>query len=153
MVVGLVVVVWVLGLPHPHPFVTVFILVDFCFWCYLSINTCISKKFVVPLHMFRRKYTVTVLDSKWNVIKNRLKLNPIPRKDELLFFDGLYYEVINIVHRIDEKQGIFVVVNAFKHQERVENQWFKTFFEKIAKKTWQMSKLLVPLQYIFKQRS
>jgi len=72
--------------------------------------------------MFRRKYTVTVLDSKWNVIKNRLKLNPIPRKDELLFFDGLYYEVINIVHRIDEKQGIFVVVNPFKHQEKVENQ-------------------------------
>lgn len=94
----------------------------FFIWCYLSINTCISKKFVVPLHMFRRKYTVTVLDSKWNVIKNRLKLNPIPRKDELLFFDGLYYEVINIVHRIDEKQGIFVVVNSFKHQEKTENQ-------------------------------
>ena len=103
--------------------------------------------------MFRRKYTVTVLDSKWNVIKNRLKLNPIPRKDELLFLDGLYYEVINIVHRIDEKQGIFVVVNPFKHQEKIENQWFKTFFEKSTKKTWQMSKLLVPLQYIFKQRS
>ena len=31
VVVGLVVVVWVFGLPHPHPFVTVFILVGFLF--------------------------------------------------------------------------------------------------------------------------
>jgi hypothetical protein len=124
VVVGLVVVVVVVfGLPHPHPFVTVFIFfLTFLVWCYLLINTCISKKFVVPLHMFTRKYTVSVLDSKWNVIKNRLKLDAIPRKDELLFFDNLYYEVMNIVHVLNEKQGIFVIVNEFKHQQTAENQ-------------------------------
>lgn len=75
--------------------------------------------------MFRRKYTVTILDSKWSVIKNRLKLDVIPRKDELLFFDNLYYEVINIVHVLKEKQGIFVIVNEFKHQQTTENEWIK----------------------------
>jgi hypothetical protein len=72
--------------------------------------------------MFTRKYSVTVLDSKWKVVKNDLKIHTIPRKDELLFFDGLYYEVINIVHTLDQKQKIFVIVNVFKHQENIQNQ-------------------------------
>jgi hypothetical protein len=69
--------------------------------------------------MFKRKYTVTLLDSKWKIVKNTIKLNVIPRKDELLFFDGFYYEVINIVHVLDKTQKIFIIVNSFKHQGNI----------------------------------
>ena len=31
--------------------------------------------------MFKTKYTVSLLDSKWNVVKNNVKLYLLPRKD------------------------------------------------------------------------
>jgi hypothetical protein len=66
--------------------------------------------------MFRTKYTATILDSKWNVVKNRMKFAAIPRSGEYLFFDGLYHEVLNIVHTLDDKQVIFVIINEIPHQ-------------------------------------
>jgi hypothetical protein len=66
--------------------------------------------------MFKRQYTVSILDSKWNVVKNRMKFVAIPRSSEYLFFDGLYHEVLNIVHTLDGKQGIFVIINEIPHQ-------------------------------------
>lgn len=61
--------------------------------------------------MFNKKYTVSILDSKWNVVKNRMKFISIPRSGEYVFFDGLYHEVLNIIHVFDGKTGIFVVIN------------------------------------------
>jgi hypothetical protein len=68
--------------------------------------------------MFRRKYTVTLLDSKWNPIKNRLKMSIIPRKDEFIYFNEQYYTVLNIVHNIARKQGICVVVEELNQMDK-----------------------------------
>jgi len=61
--------------------------------------------------MFKTKYTVSILNSKWIPLKMDLKLNVVPRSDELIFMDNQYYKVLNIVHMLNEKQGIFVIIN------------------------------------------
>jgi hypothetical protein len=66
--------------------------------------------------MFRTKYKVTLIDSKWNVVKNNVKVSVLPRRDEYVFFDGLYYLVLNVVHTLDGQQGIFVIINETPHQ-------------------------------------
>jgi hypothetical protein len=35
----------------------------------------------------------------------------IPRRDEYIYMNEQYYEVINVVHMLNEKQDIFVIVN------------------------------------------
>ncbi|MEI6880341.1 MAG: hypothetical protein WCK82_03280 [Bacteroidota bacterium] len=66
--------------------------------------------------MFKSKYKVTLIDSKWNVVKNNIKLSVLPRRDEYVFFDGLYYLVLNVVHVLDGKQGVFVIINETPYQ-------------------------------------
>ena len=66
--------------------------------------------------MFKSKYNVTLIDSKWNVVKNNIKLSVLPRRDEYVFFDGLYYLVLNVVHVLDGKQGVFVIINETPYQ-------------------------------------
>jgi hypothetical protein len=66
--------------------------------------------------MFRTKYTVTILDSKWQVIKNNLKLSVVPRQGEYIYLDNKYVNVINVVHSVDHKHVIFVVVEEISVQ-------------------------------------
>ena len=61
--------------------------------------------------MFKTKYTITLLNSKWSVIKNKVKVIVIPRNGEYIYLDEQYYEVLNVVHSIDENQNIFVIIN------------------------------------------
>ena len=61
--------------------------------------------------MFRTKYTVSILNSKWVPLKRDLKLSIIPRKDEYIYLNDQYHEVVNVVHMLNEKQDIFVVIN------------------------------------------
>ena len=61
--------------------------------------------------MFERKYTISILNSKWEEIKRNIKIDVIPRRDEFIYLDDQYYEVLNIVHTLDEKQDIFVIIN------------------------------------------
>jgi hypothetical protein len=35
----------------------------------------------------------------------------IPRRDEYIYLNEQYYEVLNVVHTLNEKQDIFVIVN------------------------------------------
>ena len=57
------------------------------------------------------KYTVSILNCKWLPIKRNVEMIIIPRKDEYVYMDEQYYEVINVVHMLNEKQDIFVIVN------------------------------------------
>ena len=59
--------------------------------------------------MFKMKYTISLLDSKWNPIKTNLKLQNIPRIGEFLFLDQ-YYEVLHVIHTLDGKHNIFIVI-------------------------------------------
>lgn len=61
--------------------------------------------------MFITKYTTSLLNVKWEPIKRNLKLNVIPRIGEYLYFNEQYYEVINIIHMLDDKQEYFIIVN------------------------------------------
>jgi hypothetical protein len=59
--------------------------------------------------MLKEEYTVSILDSKWKEVKRNINILFIPRKNEYIYLDEQYYEVINIVHVINEKQDIFII--------------------------------------------
>jgi hypothetical protein len=61
--------------------------------------------------MFKTKYITSLLNVKWEPIKRNLKLNIIPRIGEYLYFNEEYYEVINVVHMLNNKQEYFIIVN------------------------------------------
>ena len=63
--------------------------------------------------MFKRKYKVSMLDSKWNPIKRNVKLDVIPKSDEYIWDNSKYYRVINVVHSIDKKHEIFVIIEEY----------------------------------------
>jgi len=63
--------------------------------------------------MFSKKYNITLLDSKWNIIKSNLKLPTIPRRDEYVCHVNVYYRVLNVVHSTDDKQSTFIIVEQF----------------------------------------
>ena len=60
--------------------------------------------------MFKKKYNVMLIDSKWNPIKKDLKFTVIPRKDEYIYLVDRYYHVINVVHNMLLKHDILIVV-------------------------------------------
>ena len=73
--------------------------------------------------MFETKYTVSIINSKWERIKNNLKLKVIPRRDELIFFDDKYHTVLNVVHMLNKKQDIYIIINVLAQQPKeVENE-------------------------------
>ena len=61
--------------------------------------------------MFKTKYKVSILDSKWQPIEIKLKLSVIPRRDEYIYLNNQYYQVLNVVHKLNDKQDIFIVIN------------------------------------------
>jgi hypothetical protein len=63
--------------------------------------------------MFSKKYNITLLDSKWNVIKSNVKLPTVPRRDEYVWHVNVYYRVLNVVHSTDDKQTTFIIVEQF----------------------------------------
>ena len=65
--------------------------------------------------MFKRKYNISLLTSKWVPIKRNVNLTLIPRSGELLFLDGQYYEIINVIHMINKKQEIFLVIKELEN--------------------------------------
>ena len=67
--------------------------------------------------MFKKKYSVSIIDSKWNAIKRNLELSFIPRNDEFIFYDDTYYKVLNVIHRVNSIQAVFIVV------EKLENEF------------------------------
>jgi hypothetical protein len=60
--------------------------------------------------MFKNKYSISILDSKWIPIKRNVKMEVVPRRDEYIWFEEKYYIVLNVVHSITDKQEVFVVV-------------------------------------------
>jgi hypothetical protein len=63
--------------------------------------------------MFSKKYNITLLDSKWNIIKSNVKLPTIPRRDEYVWHVNVYYRVLNVVHSTDDKKATFIIVEQF----------------------------------------
>jgi hypothetical protein len=77
----------------------------------LYINT-LQNGFIYYIYIMNElKYTVSILNSKWHPIKRNVEMIIIPRRDEYIYMDEQYYEVLNVVHMLNEKQDIFVIVN------------------------------------------
>ena len=68
--------------------------------------------------MFRTKYTVSILNSKWEPIKRNLKFSIIPRKNEFIFLNNQYHEVLNVIHMLNDKQDIFIIINELPFQPK-----------------------------------
>jgi hypothetical protein len=60
--------------------------------------------------MFKPKYTITLINSKWEVIERNANISLLPRSGEYLFHNKQYYEVINVVHMLNKVQDIFVII-------------------------------------------
>lgn len=60
--------------------------------------------------MFKRKYTTSLLDSKWNSIKRNIKLAITPRIHEYIYYEDKYYMVLNVVHQITDKHDVLIIV-------------------------------------------
>jgi hypothetical protein len=70
--------------------------------------------------MFKTKYTTTLLDSKWSVIKNGVIFKVIPRKDEYIYYNDMYYQVLNVVHNLTLKHEILIIVEEFSQKKVLE---------------------------------
>ena len=66
--------------------------------------------------MFKRKYSLTFIDERWDVMKTQ-QLFVIPRLNELVYLDTdkKYYQVINVIHYLNKKHGIFIVLTPFEN--------------------------------------
>ena len=61
--------------------------------------------------MFKNKYKVSLLDSKWVALKRGINLGILPKKDEIVFFGNKYYVVLNIVHDLRNTQEILIIAD------------------------------------------
>ena len=68
--------------------------------------------------MFKRKYSISILDESWSILVSDLKLEFIPRENELIFLDekNKYFLILNVIHYLNKKQGIFLIVKEFSNQ-------------------------------------
>ena len=66
------------------------------------------------LSMFN-KIRVNIIDEQWNTLKTNFKLKVIPRIHELMYFSDIekYYRVVNVIHNINDKQNITVVIEEY----------------------------------------
>lgn len=66
--------------------------------------------------MFQTKYSVSILNSKWEIVKRNVKLLVVPREGELIYLDGKYVNVIKIIHMFNQKQEIFIIIEDLGEQ-------------------------------------
>jgi hypothetical protein len=62
-----------------------------------------------------------LLNSKWEIVKRNVNFTIIPRKDEYVYLDEQYYEVVNVVHMLNKKQDIFVIINEVENKIQIKN--------------------------------
>jgi hypothetical protein len=63
---------------------------------------------------FSKKYSVTFLNSKWEIVKSNVKLISIPNRNEYVYMDNKYYDVLNVVHTISKNHNILIVIEESK---------------------------------------
>jgi hypothetical protein len=66
------------------------------------------------------KYTVSILTSKWQPIKRNVEMVIIPRRDEYIYLNKQYYQVLNVIHTLNEKQDIFVIVEEVSNNSNMQ---------------------------------
>lgn len=69
------------------------------------------------LNIFRNKYNVTLMDSKWSPIKKNINLKHIPNVNEYIYFNEKYYKVLSVTHVISKMGGVYIVIDEFNQVE------------------------------------
>lgn len=86
----------------------------------LYINT-LQNDFIYYIYIMNElKYTVSILNSKWHPIKRNVEMVIIPRRDEYIYLNEQYYQVLNVVHTLNEKQDIFVIVEEVSNNSNLQ---------------------------------
>jgi nitrogenase subunit NifH len=88
-------------------------------------------------NLFKRKYTISFVDSKWNPIKRHIKMSTIPRADELIHYENVYYTVINIVYTLNKSEEVLVILEKIitkNEAETPENEGIEKKLKKVVKK-------------------
>lgn len=73
-------------------------------------------------NIFKNKYTVLILNSKWEVLEKNVKIKFLPRTKDYIWSGKKYYQVTHIVHNLSLKQQISLIVEEIENIEGVENQ-------------------------------
>jgi hypothetical protein len=60
----------------------------------------------------KKKSRIILSDEKFNIIKNDVKLDFIPRENELLFFDDqkIYWLVLKVIYNISKDNTIWIII-------------------------------------------
>lgn len=71
-----------------------------------------------------KKYRVTVLNEKWDIIKENIKLDVIPRIHEIIFIsdESKYYRVVNVIHNIRKGQEIYIIIEEYTDDYALFNE-------------------------------
>jgi len=67
--------------------------------------------------MFKTKYNITLLDSKWNTIKTNVKFDYVPSRNDYVYIDEIYYKVLTVIHQMRVKQEIFLILDVLESKE------------------------------------
>lgn len=73
-------------------------------------------------NIFKSKYTVVILNSKWEVLEKIVKVEILPRQKEYIWSGTKYYQVVHVVHNITSTQQISLIVEEIQNVELVVNQ-------------------------------
>jgi hypothetical protein len=70
--------------------------------------------------IFKKKYSVTIMDESWKPLKTIVKLENIPRIDELIFLETqeIYYKVTSVIHYLNDNHGIFIIVTKYSEEKK-----------------------------------
>ena len=62
-----------------------------------------------------KTFNVTILDEKWTIVKDNVKIKFIPRTHELIFLeeDNKSYKVINVIYNIKNGQDVYIVIEQY----------------------------------------
>lgn len=66
--------------------------------------------------LLNKKFNITFLNHKWEVVKINVKTNVIPRIHEIVYLDGekTYYRVVNVVHNVvNKKNKPFIIIEKY----------------------------------------
>ena len=75
--------------------------------------------------LFTKKIQITFIDKKWNIIKDYVKVNAIPRTSELIYLsDGEnYYKVNQVIHWPSKNSKIYIVIESLSDiEENIKNK-------------------------------
>jgi len=69
------------------------------------------------INLFKR-YSISILNKNWQPIRMVAKVKHIPRHGEFIYLEETkkYYTVLNVVYYLNNKQGIFIIVEEFGNQ-------------------------------------